>query len=224
MKNQKNKIASKTNTNLTWLILLVAGALAGPVFKAGATYVTWTSAAGDLLWNTALNWDSNAVPTLNQEARFLDAAGFTNALGAVNNIVAANMNVLGLLYGCVSNSGQAHFHTTLIQPGVTLTVDNSSLNSLVELSCAIAQGPANSDFTYANIIGTGGATLAVGNLASPQYAVAAAPLYVVNNASTTAYGAQTATLDMSQLDNFTFAGNNVCAGGSGSGTLTTTAR
>ena len=84
------------------------------------------------------------------------------------------------------------------------------------LECS-STGTNNGDFTYGGIIGTGGATLAVGNLASPQYA-GGAPSVWVDNACSTAYGTQTATLDMSGLDNFTFAGNNVCAGGSGSGT------
>ena len=117
--SMKTQIASKTNTNRTWLILLVAAALAGPVLKAGGDtpyYIQWTGAAKDLLWSTASNWDSNTVPTLNWGANFQGAVG-TNVLGAVNNIVPTNMNVMALRYGCVSNSSRDQFPHHAAQAG-----------------------------------------------------------------------------------------------------------
>jgi hypothetical protein len=200
-------------------LILIVGALAGPEFKASAasaTNVTWTSAVGDLLWSTPANWDSNSVPGVNDVVHFTDAAGWTNAAGAVNNIVTANTTITGLRYdGPIANGTQQHYYTTLIQPGVTLTADNASLPNSVELVSASATSSAN-DLTYITIIGTGGATLAVGNLASPAFnGGGTGPDIWIMNDSTSSDAK--AVVDMSQLDNFTFAGSYAmigCAGGS----------
>src|SRR4029079_6546370 len=107
------------------------------------------------------------------------------------------------------------FHTTLINPGVTLTVNSNSPSTPVEFRVSSAtnsfSGPC---LTHTTILGPGGATLAIGNLAAPvsnpNGAVPVGPLVWVDNQDQAAEAQ--ATLDMSGLDNFTFGGSFVAVG------------
>src|SRR5262249_55729318 len=134
-----------------------------PVFQIRAADVIWTNAAGDLLWNTGTNWKGNVVPGPTDFATFTNTVGATNIIGAINNIVTANTTVGALRYASISNGnfGYTNFHTTLINPGVTLTVNSNAPSNLVEFRVSSAtnsfSGPC---LTFATILGSGGATLA----------------------------------------------------------------
>ena len=98
----------------------------------------WTNAVGgDMTWTNAANWirtnaayaggfASNDVPTADDTVLFGNTIGFTSILGMVNNIVDTSQTVSNYSYTAITNNG---YHTTLIQPGVTLTVNSSQLTA-----------------------------------------------------------------------------------------------
>jgi hypothetical protein len=90
---------------------------------ASGTNTTWTNAAGDLLWSTGLNWSGTWPANSTNAALFDGGTGATNAAGLVNNIVNVDTTVQHLRYFCTHPA----YHTTLINPGVTLTVIDPSL-------------------------------------------------------------------------------------------------
>ena len=103
--------------------------------EAGAA--TWTGAAspGSKLWSEPNNWDTLLAPTASDVVTFTNR-GSTNVLGAVNNIVSANTTITNLTYlskvsfiALVTN-----YHTTLINPGVTLTIDRGTTGAACLMS------------------------------------------------------------------------------------------
>ena len=193
-------------TNLPLMFALLA-ALAAPVFKAGAATNTWTGASTlTSLWSDANNWSLAQLPTAGDDVIFTNVIGCTNVLGAVNNVVDRDWTVNSLGYIALSNN----FHNTLINPGLTLTVDSPGTAS-INLLLASTLTTGLNDQLYATVRGAGG-SLVVGNPNSPS--TSANVWLNVRQTSLTA-GAHLATLDLSGLDNFTFAGGQVRIGGDG---------
>jgi hypothetical protein len=103
----------------------LAAALAGSLTASLAEQAgTWTGKGPDLNWSTATNWFGNAVPSFNARVYFEDffETGWTNQIGAVNNIVDSNTQIGALYYTATSKANNNHYYTTLINPGVTLQV------------------------------------------------------------------------------------------------------
>src|SRR5512136_622145 len=108
----------KFNLWTPWFCVGIALILGAVNAKATGTVNYWTNAAGDLLWSTPLNWSNNVAAGSTDAARFISETGATNGPGLVNNIVDVDTTVQNLLYQPVVPA----YHTTLINPGVTLTV------------------------------------------------------------------------------------------------------
>ena len=193
-----------------WLLLILVCAVLGMHAPLRATTATWTGGAGDLLWSSALNWDINAPPAFFDSVVFGNG-GATNSLGAVNNIVTASLTISNLSYNALANSG--FYHTTLINPGQTLTLDCTSTNSIERLLNVEASLGTN-DQIYATIKGANGG-LVLGQLESPQPNHTIYISLMANN-TVAATCTQRATVDLSALDNFTFAGGFISVAGSGS--------
>lgn len=192
-------------TRVNWPLLSLTCALAGLAVPARAYTVTWNNSTGDLLWSTPLNWSVNAAPT-GADSVVFGSAGATNTPGAVNNIVSTSLTISNLSYTALANNG--FYHTTLINPGQTLTVNSSSTNNL-ERPLSVEGALGTDDQIYAKIMGAN-ASLVLGNLAAPQPGYL---LYV--SVKSTNSGLHRATLDLSALDNFTFAGGFIAVAGDG---------
>jgi autotransporter-associated beta strand protein len=106
--------------------LAVAAVLAGSLTASLAEQAgTWTGKGPDLNWSTATNWFGNTPPNSTKKVYFEDffESGWTNNLGLVNNIVDSNTQIGTLYYTAFSTKANGgHYYTTLINPGVTLTV------------------------------------------------------------------------------------------------------
>jgi autotransporter-associated beta strand protein len=176
--------------------LLVAGVFAGHVFNA--TALTWTGLSTVTnLWSDTNNWSPTQPLTFDYTAAFGNA-GSTNVIGAVNNVVGADYTLTNLVYSAVFNgpTGAFNFDTTLINNGVTLTVKAPNTTFCL-VGNATNQGAAASNYTA--IVGTG--RLVLGDPASPGTYTNG--FLQVKQAG--ASGLHRAILDMSRLDNFTFA-------------------
>jgi hypothetical protein len=130
-------------------LMAVSFALASSQFVRAAN-VTWTNAGPDLNWSDGANW-SGGIPAGN--AVFFNAAPFpgsTNAAGLVNNIVDASTTITGLTY---NNYGTA-FHTTLIAPSQTLTVNGTVTVGTNNQTTVVAITGTNCAFTVNNTAGS----------------------------------------------------------------------
>jgi hypothetical protein len=85
--------------------------------SAAATPNPWTGGGGDFLWSNSGNWFE--VQQVTDSAQFLTDVAAT-APGVVNNIVDTDYTVQQLWY-----SPTNAYHTTQINPGVTLSVVNA---------------------------------------------------------------------------------------------------
>jgi len=120
----------------------------------------------------------------------------------INNIVDGNTTILSLQYGNTNN-----FHTTLIKPGVTLTVSNSAAGNLVFVGTGTSVSAAQT--VNATVTGPGGSLV----VTNPN----TASVMLVQQGAANA-GAHTAILDLSGLDTFNLtAGRLLLAAASGSG-------
>ncbi len=172
---------------------------------ASGTVNYWANAAGDLLWSNPLNWSNNVAASSTDAATFDSGFGATNGPGLVNNIVDLDTTVQQLRYSSVIPA----YHTTLINPGVTLTVYDPTLSGEI---FAYRAGGLSTDVSQVAIRGAG--RLVVGDTNNPA-TVSGAVMIRVNNASTTP-GPYWATLDMSELDYFACAPSEIRVGASGS--------
>jgi len=187
---------------------LVASVFAGQVCHAAT--ISWTGlSVVTNLWSDANNWSPANAPTANDIVVFTNA-GSTNVLGAVNSAVQSSMTVSNLLFNQISNNVAVNFHGTLIDTGVTLTVNStlSGTNAAVLLVGGDVGG-AN-DQVYTTITGAG--TLAVGSLASPN---TNNDMFISARALTANSGGHKGTLDMSGLNMFTFGGGRFQVTGNG---------
>ena len=200
--NMQN-VASRVRLSLLTLGLLAAA------FHASAATLTWTNAAGNLQWSTAANWSPNAAPTANDTLRFGNAGGLTNAAGAVNNVVAASVTVSNLSYEAITANG---YHTTLINPGVTLTVD--SISGVTDEGVLTVGGILGTNREVRATIHGTNAALVVGNPGAPAANFSMAVVVVSSNTAA-ADSSHRAILDLSGLDNFTYGGGVLLVGSGG---------
>lgn len=171
----------KTTPHLSRAGLL---ALAGLCLAASASAapVLWSGAGGDDLWSTPGNWIGGAPESNEVFFADADATGTSGPYGLANNNVDSNVTIGRLSYTNLTTAG---YHTTQINPGVTLTVTNSGQTVLVNapfLNIAAAQ-------VYATVLGAG--TL---NLTNPS------GVMVIGQGATSANSSRRATLDLSGLD------------------------
>lgn len=178
-----------------------------PLLHAKAA-ATWTG--GGLttnLWSEITNWDTAAVPE-GDSVTFTNA-GSTDVLGQVNNVLDTNLTITSYSYKAqVSFVGNiTNYHTTLIDTGVTLTIDDgANSGNLINVGDTDPDGQDNQ--YYATITGTN-ASLIAGSTNSPLdtqgMQVVATSQSITNHIG---------SLDLSGLDNFTFAGGYVRVGAS----------
>ncbi len=193
----------KTNMirNLISSAVIAAAIVAGALLEAGAA--TWTGAASPAskLWSEPNNWDTLLAPSASDVVTFTNR-GSTNVPGAVNNIVTADTSITNLTYLSKMSSIAltTNYHTTLINPGVTLTINRGTygggLLNVGELNDLLTQ---DNQFYYA-IKGPGASLVAgdVNNVMTNQ------GLQVTSTQR--GFTNHLASLDLSDLDNFTLAG------------------
>ena len=205
---QRLRAASAKGPGLLLLLAALGWLVAMPARAATITNL-WTGASGsDYNWSTAGNW-SNGVPTAATEVFFRTNAAVSSEPTPVNNTVDASTPVSSLNYIQVKNL----FHNTLIADGVTLTVSNATSTTNVLIVGANTNASALSTPTVTTISGPGdggsGGALVV--VATNGY------INVRNGGNNTPVSP--ATLDMSQLGNFTAYVNRFLCAGDGSTTL-----
>ena len=202
IERQPLKSLMKTNSirNLISSAFLAAALLAAAVSEASA--VTWTGASpdGSLLWSAPTNWGTLLAPTASDVVTFTNT-GSTNVLGAVNNIITTNTTITSLTYlSKVSSIAlTTNYHTTLINPGATLTISRGTAGG--GLLYVGDWDPLSQDNQYYYTILGPGASLVAGNLSAPltnQGLQVTATFRSGNN--------HIGSLDLSGLDDFAFAG------------------
>jgi autotransporter-associated beta strand protein len=184
----------------------------------------WQGLGSSLNWSDGGNWDY-AAPSSSGVSWFEDqlyTTGFTNAAGAVNNIVDTTTSVGGLYYNTwcqAPNTTSApnpyyHFQTTLIPAGNTLTVGGLGASATTfAVGDVPSQGPSSYrislGFPYAGYTNyttmTGGGNLVVNDSAG-----------VVSIG-----GGFKTTLDISGLNNFTANAGQILVGASRDNNTTT---
>ena len=177
-----------------WLLPLLVIVLVGAT-SLHTPAVIWSGAAGaDTNWSNSLNWTGGA-PAGN-DVLFYDP-GAVSAISNLNNVVDSSTTILSLQYGNTNN-----FHTTRINPGVTLTVSNPAAGNLVFVGTGT--GFNASQTVTATVTGAGGA-LAV---AGPH----SGSVMQIQQGAVNA-GSHVASLDRSGLDTFTLAAGRLLVGG-----------
>ena len=185
----KNKSA-KRNSSMAKVGALMAllSLVAAPLTRAATA--TWTGAGPDQLWSDAANW-SGTTPSGN--AVLFPPGAFpvtTNTLGAVNNIVSANLTCTNLTFSNATTTASSDYITTFIDPYVTLAVNGP----------LVVNGATGGTeyYDYVTMAGTN-CTFIVSNLASTCYIGGASVANVELATLTLADGTNiiiTGTLDM----------------------------
>lgn len=204
----------KTKLHLTALIILV---LASSTFHGDAATWTGGSLVPTNLWSDINNWDTLAIP--GNELVSFNNTGSTNLIGVINNVVDTNLTLTSLDYkaqlsfvGSITN-----YHTTLINPGVTLTIDNGA-NPGALINVGDIDSAAQDNQYFYNITGASGSVIA-GNTNSPD-----ATQGLQSTATAMTLTNHISVLDLSGLDNFTFAGGYVWVGASSANAIGATDR
>src|SRR5436309_805191 len=83
-----------------------------------AAPIFWSGAGADQNWSTLGNWVGNTPPGTADDTKFTDTGG-NGVIGQVDNIVDTSRTNLSLQFA--STNGTV-FHTTQINPGVTLVL------------------------------------------------------------------------------------------------------
>jgi hypothetical protein len=206
--------------NLILLLLLVVSALVLPVFQAGAASLAWSggSLVPTNLWSDANNWDTLTAP-VDGDAVAFNNTGSTNLPGIVNTVANTNLTLASLDYKAQVSfvSLITNYHTLLLNPGVTLTIDNGANPGNLLNVGDVDSGAIDAQY-YSTILGTN-ASLVAGNTNSPVpnqgLQVTATAMTLVNHIG---------SLDLSGLDNFTFAGGYVWVGASSANAIGATDR
>ena len=184
------------------LISLLLTALLG-ISTLHAQPAIWSGAGtntGNTNWSYSGNWTGGTPGPV--AGIFFYNAGAVGAVSNINNIVDGSTTILSLQYGNTNN-----FHTTLIKPGVTLTVSNSAAGNLVFVGTGTSVSAAQT--VNATVTGPGGSLV----VTNPN----TASVMLVQQGAANA-GAHTAILDLSGLDTFNLtAGRLLLAAASGSG-------
>lgn len=182
--NQQAKDRVSSGGRIGALLAMVFWLLA--LTPAQAATTAWSGGAGaDLSWSNSANW-TNGAPTATSDVFFLTNAAAASA-GTPNNTVDANTTIQSLTLQ--DTNASLPYHTTLINPGNTLTISNATSTANVLLA-GIAVNPG---MNLTHTIQGANASLAV--VASNATISVRQP--VVNS------GAGSYTLDMSGLSNFT---------------------
>ena len=172
--------------------MLAACLFLGPAMAANAAPTVWSGAnsATDFNWSDGANWSNGVPPVPANDVYFLNpgATGTQGPSGTPDNIVNTSFAIDSLWYtNSVNGSGTAS-HTTLINPGVTLTVTGAVANAVFVGGVVDVAGQGS---VYATINGPGAA------------------LFITNNSGTLsvrqgeAVSSATATLDLRGLDTLT---------------------
>ena len=170
--------------------------LSGPAGARGTVY--WNGpdpATGSINWSDLANWQLPSVPIAGDTVYFENtgesfAAGFNSA----DNVVDTNLTVAGLWYVATNTSPNFAYHNTVINPGVTLTLQNT--NVVIMLEAGTDTDPPSGKTACYNTISGGGA-LVVNNTN------AGSAICVQQGSGTyTGAGGLWATLDMSGLSTF----------------------
>jgi autotransporter-associated beta strand protein len=138
-------------TILKSLPVLLLG-LATTLNAPAATNV-WSNGGGTKLWATPTDWSLSVIPGAGDTAAFFNGAAALFPSPA-NNTVSAGLPIAALVYG-QSNS---LFHTTKINPGVTLTIASTNTGAML-LDGTI--GDAGSAYQFTNTITGAGGTLLI---------------------------------------------------------------
>ena len=149
-----------------------------------AAVATWTGASGtDTNWSNGGNWSSTPTAPGATDDVLFDVTGAVTPAGTINNVVDGSFagSILSLQYGQTANT-----HTTLIEPGQTLTVNGPG-----GLRVGTTADPVAALTVNAAVTGTGG-TLNVNN----------ATANIVINQGTASVNGSAAVLDLSGLDTF----------------------
>jgi autotransporter-associated beta strand protein len=176
-----------------------------PVSAQNQDYWSPNGSTTDFNWSTAGNWSFE--PPGSSDMVIFDVYGATNGPVLVNNVANTSTTISALYYEALSNTNA--WHTTQINPGVTLSIvpqtGNPTPNSLA-VGEWIGGGygspatNANNDTVYAGIVGPAG-TL---NLNGPNTSIR------IEQAG--GGGSHLATLNMSNLNTFTATVSNVLIG------------
>jgi autotransporter-associated beta strand protein len=184
--------------------LIVSTVLAALVLIGGlvpvADAVTWTGGGSSQSWSDPNNWNLLAQPGPFDTAIFANT-GAASSIGLVDNIVASDTAISNLTYTAKVSfvSPTNSYHTTQINPGITLTVSNLTVG---EIDTALID-PA---FYYTM---TGGGSLVIGNASAPTFGL---QVTGVKQSGTTALTNHLGYLDLSGLNNFTLNASNFWVG------------
>jgi autotransporter-associated beta strand protein len=190
---KKSRIEKAMTSTLVAALVLVGG-----LMQAAAANVNWTGSGTSLFWSDANNWNPIISPGPGDGVSFLNT-GSTNGAGVVNNVISSDTTISNLTYLATVSlvSSVTNYHTTLINPGVTLNIQRGT-NLLFVGDIADASN-LDPQFYY-TITGAGG-SLVAGDTNAPNATqglrVTAVQRSIQNHI---------ASLDLSGLDNFTLAG------------------
>jgi hypothetical protein len=145
-------------------------------------------------WSNPGNWSPSGAPGSSNDVQFSDL-GLVGSAGTVDNTVDAAFTLGSLTYGQTNN-----YHTTLINPGLTLTVTGTN-------GLAAGTGTAAGDglVPFTTVKGPG-AALVVSNASANVNVDQSQPISGTANSTTTA------TLDLSGLDTFNATVSRVLVG------------
>lgn len=172
----------------------------GPITARG--FVHWVGPTGaNMNWSDGANWFLPPTPAVPDTALF-DTEGEVGLPGAANadNIVDSSLTIAGLWYAATNASSDfsatpVAYHNTVINPGVTLTVDNT--NAVIVLDSGTQSDPPSGNTScYNTISGTGALVVDDPNPESV--------MIVSQGSSTYSYPSAGlwASLDMSGLNSF----------------------
>jgi hypothetical protein len=172
----------------------------GPV--TGRGIVDWIGPiAGNMNWSDGANWFLPPTPAAPDTAYFGNI-GESSQPGAatVDNIADASLTIAGLWYAATNDSAgfqptPAAYHNTVIDSGVTVTLDNT--NAVIVLDCGSQTDPASGNTSSYDTISGAGALVA--NDPNPE-----SVMIVSQGSSTYSYPSAGlwASLDMSGLGTF----------------------
>ncbi len=191
------------NRHLRLLIASMLGLIVAPFARADNDF--WAGVPGvsaTTNWTDAANW-TQAVQTYYNEVEFTGVGASANTSTAINNVLdgttgVSQMPIWELDY--VPTNGN---YTTLISPGVTMTLGAGRGFLVVGADQLHTASPAPADaFEIITLTGSGAALSMAGNL-------------YVNQGSTTPGDTHNVTLDLSGLDNFSDTGSEILVASGG---------
>ncbi|MEI7534939.1 MAG: autotransporter-associated beta strand repeat-containing protein, partial [Verrucomicrobiae bacterium] len=173
----------------------------GPVAVRPQVFWSGADAVVSSNWSDGLNWQQPGAPVSSDNVVFYDL-GASATVSNINNIVTAHTTISSLTYENANN-----YHTTLVNPGVTLTVSNNAASNLVFVGTGTDNG-AN-QVVDATMTGTGASLVVVDTNAESAFNV---------RQGSATFGSHAAILDLSGLGTFHLTAGRLLIGGDGSGT------